>query len=136
VTAFAFTLLSGRDAPLTARHAVEETVGAGLGDTRRFQVDLLLTELVTNAVKHGAASANAPISVECAVNDGTIALEVTNNLGRPLQYEPGLPCELAEGGRGLALVDALSSRWGSRLEPGCTTVWCELDDELRPAIAA
>jgi two-component sensor histidine kinase len=113
---FSCTLLSGRDAPLTARHAVDGDAAGWLEASERFTFDLLLTELVTNAVTHGMASALAPIQVDCSSLDGTIGVEVTNI---------GIPFE-SERGRGLTLVDALSSRWGSRHEDGQTTVWFEL----------
>ena len=124
--AFTFTLLSGLDAPLTARQATADRIDAWLPEGQRFKLDLLLTELVTNAVQHGIASAIAAITVEGAVYGDVLHVDVTND-GRPLEYEVGLPDALAEGGRGLALVDALSTRWGSVHENGHTTVWFELE---------
>jgi anti-sigma regulatory factor (Ser/Thr protein kinase) len=90
---------------------------------------LLLTEVVTNAVKHGAPSATAPIVVEGALIGRCLGIEVTNE-GAFFEHEPDQPVEpaadMALGGRGLDLVDAIASRWGAHHDDGRTTVWFEL----------
>jgi hypothetical protein len=124
--AFSFTMLSGRDAPSTARRfATDRTEGWAIG-AAGFNVQLLLSELVTNAVAHGAASAAAPIRVEGALIGRSLGIEVTND-GPRFEHAAHLPPDTDCGGRGLALVDAIAARWGARHHAGHTTVWFELD---------
>ena len=83
---------------------------------------LLVTELVSNAVRH------AHTSVEVAVSllPGAIRVEVSDS-------DPGSTVarvavsEDAEGGRGLAIVQSLANRWGVSTHPAGKTVWFELD---------
>lgn len=120
--AFSFAILSGRDAPQVA---VAET-GSWVGGEAPFNLQLLISEVVTNAVVHGGAGGTAPIEVKLALVGRCVAVEVTNT-GPPFGYTPGLPADTELGGRGLALVDALAERWGTTHEDGRTTVWFELD---------
>lgn len=124
--AFSFTILSGRDAPQTARQVAVTGTGACLGGEARFNLQLLITEVITNAVVHGVAAGTAPIEVEVALIGRCVGVEVTNS-GPPFGYTAGLPAETDLGGRGLALVDGLAERWGTRHEDGRTTLWFELD---------
>jgi anti-sigma regulatory factor (Ser/Thr protein kinase) len=82
---------------------------------------LLVTELVTNAVRHGEPSVSLRI-------DGTRRLHVgvsDEGAGLPTMERPD---DLwADSGRGLFLVDALAADWGCDQEPGRgKTVWFEL----------
>jgi hypothetical protein len=86
---------------------------------------------VTNAVKHGAASGSSAIRVDGVMFGQWLEIEVTN-VGRPLEHALRLPPETATHGRGLVIVDALASRWGSRHERGMTTVWFELETDAEP----
>jgi anti-sigma regulatory factor (Ser/Thr protein kinase) len=92
----------------------------------RPDLDLLLSETVANAVKHGDAAPTTAILVEGELNGRNLGVEVTN-AGMPFAHVPDLPPDTDIGGRGLVLVDALAERWGTRHECGSTTVWFELD---------
>ncbi|QDY77105.1 ATP-binding protein [Streptomyces qinzhouensis] len=87
---------------------------------------LVLSELVTNAVRHGSAAPGRQIETRCArTPGGGLRIEVHDTGdGRPWPARPGPD---AEGGRGLWLVGELADRWGveSRLGPG-KYVWAEL----------
>ena len=89
-------------------------------------VELLSSELLANAVLHGPAGApigiqvrHTPTSVRVSVSDGGAASPVV------LHREPTAP-----SGRGMAIVEAMSSRWGIEEHGGGgKTVWFELDLE-------
>jgi anti-sigma regulatory factor (Ser/Thr protein kinase) len=93
---------------------------------RRFE--LLVTELVTNALRHGSARATDVVSLDVRVSDAVLHAQVRD--AGP-GFEPPAPPQrgrLSQRGWGLVLVDALADRWGATREVG--RVWFELD--LRP----
>jgi anti-sigma regulatory factor (Ser/Thr protein kinase) len=88
---------------------------------------LCLSELVTNALMHtsGGCSVRAVLDrgvLTIAVRDGGAAQGVSVELPEDM---------LRVHGRGLQIVDALASRWGSELDSVGTTVWCTFDDRSR-----
>jgi anti-sigma regulatory factor (Ser/Thr protein kinase) len=85
-------------------------------------VALVLTEMVTNSVRHGAP----PVEVELIDRPGRLVLTVSD--GSMVPPRRVAPKPDAESGRGTVLLDALTSTWGVRLEPrGGKTVWCQFD---------
>ncbi len=82
--------------------------------------ELLVSELVTNALRH----ANGPIELTALLLDHVVTLGVSD-ADQPL---PRLRKAKAadEGGRGLQLVAMLSARWGARPTAEGKVVWCEL----------
>lgn len=85
---------------------------------------LCLSELVTNAVVHGSGSC----SVRVCEESGVITVAVRDAGSRDLGPTGGDSADpLAVHGRGLALVGALASRWGSDLSATALTVWFVLD---------
>ena len=100
-----------------------------------LEVQLCVSELVTNVIDH--VGEGTPVTVRVAGTDGGHTLvEVTDPDPRAL---PVLlhAAPVAESGRGLALLDALTLRWGVRQGAGSKTVWCELECErYRPPLPA
>lgn len=87
---------------------------------------LLLSELMTNAVRHGRV-AGREVAARCRVVDAkTLRVEVSDACNAlPVVREAGSD---DESGRGLALVAALASAWDAEPRPYGIgkTVWCEL----------
>jgi hypothetical protein len=84
---------------------------------------LLIGELAANAATH--CPATRLFRMRIAVRGAVLRIEATDDCGQ-LAPELVKPNDEAESGRGLLLVDALSSAWG--VEPshgGGKTVWCE-----------
>lgn len=82
---------------------------------------LLVSELVTNVVLHAGTPMRLSIELGPAAS---LRVEVSDGAAeRPLR--PRLPGTSTEG-RGLALVAALSRRWGVEAREGGKTVWVEL----------
>ncbi len=108
----------------TARAVVRAKLrGWGLEDSLGDLAALLVSELVTNALRH----ATGPIGVRLVRPDGlpgVLVVEVSDPL-------PDLPRERVpepedESGRGLQLVASSSRRWGTRPGDEGKTVWFEL----------
>lgn len=88
----------------------------GLLDT----VNLLVSELVTNSVLH----ARSEPDVAVLLTPDAVRIEVSDQGGAlPDVVEPS---DEATSGRGLALVETLSSAWGVEASPGGKTVWFEV----------
>jgi anti-sigma regulatory factor (Ser/Thr protein kinase) len=93
-----------------------------LGDTH-VDVEsavLLTSELASNAVVH----AGGEYMVTIRRNPGSIRVELVNDAPETL---PVLR-EASEGGRGLRLVEAVASRWGTESDAAHKLVWFELPD--------
>jgi serine phosphatase RsbU (regulator of sigma subunit)/anti-sigma regulatory factor (Ser/Thr protein kinase) len=105
-----------------ARSLIRELI-----EQRRLAAEVLLlavSEMVTNAVRYGDTQ---PVRVRLVLSANTIRLSVIN-AGLPFDATaPDDPGPQSPGGRGLMLVDAISSRWGTETDDGQVTVWCELD---------
>ena len=85
---------------------------------------LLISEVVTNAVLH----ARTKIHVTLRVSTNFIRVEVADR-SPMLPWIPEPPSPDAETGRGLWLVNLLSSKWGVQKAQGGKVVWFELRPE-------
>jgi anti-sigma regulatory factor (Ser/Thr protein kinase) len=84
---------------------------------------LLVTELVTNGVRH--SSERGPVGVLVSVGGERVRVEVTD-AGRGFSpSQAPMPHADGSGGWGLQLVDRVAASWGVRVN-GCTCVWFEL----------
>jgi anti-sigma regulatory factor (Ser/Thr protein kinase) len=112
-------------APGIARGAVAELCEEhGLERSLRQTVVLLVSEVVSNAVRHSSGPDDAPIVLSAAVTEEAVRITVTD-AGEgftPAERDP----ERVEGGYGLYLVEKAASRWGVDATPP-TSVWFELD---------
>jgi anti-sigma regulatory factor (Ser/Thr protein kinase) len=94
---------------------------AGIGNDVRATAELLATELVSNAVEHGGGASY----LDAVVGAHSVRIEVTDP--NPVMPTPSPSLgELNERGRGLLLISALASRWGTERRPPGKTVWCEI----------
>ena len=94
-------------------------------------VVLSLNELVTNSIRHGTGA----VDIELAEGSRHLLLVVSDG-SDDLPRQPRAPIT-AEGGRGMVVVDQLTTRWGvHRLPDGGKAVWCEFAPELRPLAGA
>lgn len=104
-----------------ARHHVGDTC-AGLGRDLRDIAMLLTTELISNAIEHGAGEIELVVSRP----EDRLRVEVHDqSSGLPVSRKPDAQ---AARGRGLLLVERLASEWGvdaSRF-PGGKQVWFQL----------
>ncbi|GAA1400771.1 SpoIIE family protein phosphatase [Kitasatospora putterlickiae] len=113
-------LTGGGRLPGTARRFTRAALDAwGLGALSDY-AELLVSELVTNALLH----ADAPRRLRL-FRDRVLTVEVADAGGQAPQLRPF--AEQDEGGRGMFLVSELAHRWGSRLTRDGKVVWAELE---------
>ncbi len=121
---FELVLRGGVEASSLARRAIaadEPPLPARVHD----DVALLVTELVTNAVRHGGAAPDRPLQLGLELQDGRIRVEVVDtgtDFEAPSRPVDGTP----SGGWGLFLVDRIAERWGVRPAAAGTCVWFEV----------
>jgi anti-sigma regulatory factor (Ser/Thr protein kinase) len=110
--------------PATARAFVKHTLGTLLPtpvpDALSDDVELVVSELVTNAIRAGSPVVGVAIGLERT----RVVLRVRDEaVGWPAQRTSGSD---DPGGRGLPLVSALSATWGVRLAETGKVVFAEL----------
>jgi anti-sigma regulatory factor (Ser/Thr protein kinase) len=124
---FGFLLNGGHEAGGEARRALVAGDGK-LPAAARADVLLLLTELVTNAVRHGGAGPDQPLRVVVWQWPRRVRVEVVDPGKRFTQPRPG-PRRDESGGWGLFLVDRIADNWGVARAPAGTCVWFEIEFE-------
>ena len=111
-------------APALARHAFDLVQGI---DRVREHARLVVTELVTNAVRHSGSAAADLINVRASRRPGILEIAVTDR-GLSRGTPRILPHQQDEsGGLGLPIVAKLAAQWGTLRTPDdhCL-VWAEL----------
>jgi anti-sigma regulatory factor (Ser/Thr protein kinase) len=109
-----------------ARHAVDRLPGLDDYPEQVFNLRLLVTELVANCVTHAGLGNEDVIVVDLDMQGPRVRVAVTDP-GPGFRATPPSQPPGGMSGRGLFLVDALSSRWGVERGGGDTTVWFEID---------
>jgi serine/threonine-protein kinase RsbW len=106
-----------------ARSEVTRSLAQRITNGALEDVRLLITELITNALRHSGITSDDLIGVRAELFDGTVRIEV-HDPGRDGPVEVRKP-GLRGGGYGLFLVERLTNQWGVERRNG-TTVWAEL----------
>jgi anti-sigma regulatory factor (Ser/Thr protein kinase) len=107
-----------------ARSALE-TLGEQVSPQTLEDLRLLVSELVTNSVRHAGLGASQTIELKVKLSQDTVRVEV-NDQGSGFEPSPRTSDSEDESGWGLYLVSRLSDRWGVTSD-GVTRVWFELD---------
>ena len=108
-----------------ARRLACEAAAAYLDDEQFKNFRLAVTEIVSNAVRHGGTP-GGQIRLAVTPKDGYICVQVTDS-GPGLVPRPGAFESDDDGGFGLFIVEQLTRRWGVTREDNKTRVWFELD---------
>jgi anti-sigma regulatory factor (Ser/Thr protein kinase) len=113
-------------APATARHALARLADR-VPERRLRDVRLLVSELVTNAVRHAGLQAGDTIRLCVQTREAVLRVEV-DDPGRGFEPAPPAPDPARPSGWGLYLVNELADRWGvDRGRRGGTRIWFEVD---------
>ncbi|MEU6285115.1 ATP-binding protein [Streptomyces sp. NPDC047028] len=120
-----------------ARHRMRAQLrGGGVSESVIDDAVLILSELLSNACKHGRPLGDAPAGdgdVRAAWQvdaHGRLVVEVTDG-GGPTRPAPATPSVTARGGRGLNIITALADDWGVRDDVhGEVTVWVLVHEDV------
>jgi serine/threonine-protein kinase RsbW len=115
-------------APGKARHDIAFHLHTWHLDQVVDTAQLVVSELVTNVITHTSART---VGVFASRTLDTVQIIVTDTSGHT--PHPATPGSTEENGRGLLLVDALATRWGSERVPGGKRVWANISTTLGPA---
>jgi anti-sigma regulatory factor (Ser/Thr protein kinase) len=107
-----------------------------LDPTARRNLELLVSELVANSIRHAGLTEQDPISIHVTARSDRVRVSVRDS-GPGFETPPvdgGNP--LVPGGQGYVIIEALSDAWGIDSDENGCTVWCEIkvDERWRDAI--
>lgn len=105
-------------APGRARRLVGEVLG---GDALADDVRLVVSELVTNVLRHAATGGT--LRLLDARPEGSVRVEVFDDEAATIAAVH--PVRRANGGQGLRIVQRTSTRWGVEVSDRGKTVWAE-----------
>lgn len=112
----------------TARQQAERAARLwNLGTAATSALELVVSELVTNAVKHARTPPGRQVGVTLTLAEKTVRVEVRDADPALPKFRP--PSDDAEDGRGLLLVENLSHRWGVEPQLIGKMVWAEVTRE-------
>jgi anti-sigma regulatory factor (Ser/Thr protein kinase) len=106
-----------------ARAFIAAALATRLPDAVVDSVLLLVSELVTNAIRH----ASSPARLELMIRETTVRVEVIDASPQPPLLQRPAGALSSEDGRGMFLVEALADRWGYELLESGKCVWFEVD---------
>jgi anti-sigma regulatory factor (Ser/Thr protein kinase) len=118
-----------------ARHAfVDNLAAVGIPEDDRDDAVLVLSELVSNAVKHAAPLPSGEVRVGWSIRADVLHLEITDGgaLTRPKAMVAAVS---ALGGRGLDIVRTVCRQWGVTEEPDAVTVWADVPRSIEAGTA-
>jgi len=110
------------------RRLVADLTEVGVYETTACDAGLVLSELISNALRHATPLPGAAVRVAWQIAGDCVEIAVSDG-GGPTVPEVNEPGSSAIGGRGLGIVERLSLRWGAYPSAdgvGGMTVWAEL----------
>jgi anti-sigma regulatory factor (Ser/Thr protein kinase) len=112
---------------IARRRLIGDLTRAGVFEVTACDAGLVLSELISNALRHATPLPGSLVKVSWMLGDEFIEVAVSDG-GGPTVPMVNKPAANALGGRGLGIVDRLALRWGvyTRQDGSETTVWAAL----------
>jgi anti-sigma regulatory factor (Ser/Thr protein kinase) len=104
------------------RRLTDDLTAAGIYDTAVGDAALVVSELLSNAIRHASPLPGENVQVAWAVGDGAVEVTVSDG-GSATRPRPANASLSSLGGRGLDIVDYLCRGWGVRTDDNGLTVW-------------
>ncbi len=117
-------------APRVRRELVEDLVARGVSSPVIDESEIVVSELVANAIRHARPLADGAIRVHWKVKNDVVEVEVSDG-GAATFPRPAPPTTWGPGGRGLRIVRSLAHEWGVIEDPNGRTVWASLGGPSR-----
>ena len=114
-----------------ARRAVREELQGALPQRKLADVELIVSELATNSVRHAGCEDADELSMEADVQPDRVRVRLSDPGTGFEVHQPDPPSSGSAGGYGLVLLDRLSDRWGVQRENGFS-VWFEVQRDRLP----
>jgi anti-sigma regulatory factor (Ser/Thr protein kinase) len=102
-----------------------DLVAAGIFAGAVGDAVLVVSELLSNAIRHARPLPGSSVQVAWALDDDAVEVAVSDG-GAPTRPAPAQPTLSSLGGRGLGVVENLARSWGVRSDDGGLTVWAVL----------
>jgi anti-sigma regulatory factor (Ser/Thr protein kinase) len=121
--------------PTAARRARDALIGLrdGISTGPLEDARLLVSELVTNSIRHAGLGPDAWIDLRATATPNRFRVEVSDS-GPGFQHRQQPISMYQTSGWGLYIVERIADRWGVDRDGSRTTVWFEMDP-LKPASA-
>jgi anti-sigma regulatory factor (Ser/Thr protein kinase) len=116
------------------RRLVSDLLEAGVCAPAVTDAALVISELLSNALRHAEPLPGSSIRVAWHLDAGSVQVSVSDG-GAPTRPELGEPTPYNTGGRGLRIVERLSRRWGTLSDAEGTTVWAEVQVQQMTTVA-
>jgi anti-sigma regulatory factor (Ser/Thr protein kinase) len=110
---------------LARRRLADDLMAAGIFDGAVGDAVLVVSELLSNAIRHARPLPGANIQVAWALDDAAVEVAVSDG-GAHTRPIPARATLSSLGGRGLDIVEYLATTWGVRTDDTGLTVWAVL----------
>ncbi|NMM24066.1 MAG: ATP-binding protein [Phycicoccus sp.] len=107
------------------RTLVSELRALEVNETVIDEAEIVISELVANAIRHAQPLPDGMIHVNWAVSESVVEISVTDG-GGPTIPAPAPTSPWSPNGRGLRIVRTLANEWGVKDDVGSCTVWVAL----------
>jgi anti-sigma regulatory factor (Ser/Thr protein kinase) len=107
------------------RRLIADLISAGIFESSACDAALVLSELISNALRHASPLPGAKVKVAWILHRDSVEVAVSDGGGQTVP-ELTQPTMSSVGGRGLGIVARLSRHWGVRSGDGEMTVWAEV----------
>ena len=112
------------------RALVEDLVARGVPTTTVDESEIVVSELLSNAIRHASPLSDGTLRVHWKVKAGVVEVEVTDGGGETTP-RPAPRAVWAPSGRGLRIVRSLAHEWGVADDRHGSTVWASLGGPSR-----
>ena len=109
------------------RTLVSELRALEVNETVIDEAEIVISELVANAIRHAQPLPDGTIRINWTVSDGVVEVSVTDG-GGPTTPAPAPPSPWSANGRGLRIVRSLALEWGVKNDADSCTVWVSLGE--------